>query len=334
MTGGYGPRVGYVEMGLMDGTVFLRLLEDLRREGWDDKADEIEAAMRERAERWRTLEYPFGSEMAWDSTGQEEVYGWCKFFGFDAKADVTLNAILGYMPTVPHWGYNGNARRYWDFIYGGAPNQGIERQIHHYGSGLNAIPVLDAYRENPEDLYLLRVGFGGSSGAIAAIGQSGFPSAAFHSDPGKLRWDDYIGDYGPNLFGHAMTTGAYLVEHDTLGWLGFGGSVEEDGDAVVIRPWDTMRQRVYLAPLGLYLTLDSGRFESVRHDAASGEVTIALAPADEHTPSARLRVEQPATLDGVGTYGPTAKWEVARGAYVVPLKETSVTVVLRPSEAE
>lgn len=55
----------------------------------------------------------FGSEMAWDSTGQEGVYAWSKYFGNTATATNTLNSILAYQPTVPHWGYNGNARRYW-----------------------------------------------------------------------------------------------------------------------------------------------------------------------------------------------------------------------------
>jgi Family of unknown function (DUF5695) len=41
-----------------------------------------------------------------------------------------VNAIIGYMPTVPHWGYNGSARRYWDFIYA-AKYSRIERQLHH-----------------------------------------------------------------------------------------------------------------------------------------------------------------------------------------------------------
>ena len=64
------------------------------------------------------------------------------------------------MPTLPHWGYNGNARRYWDFVYGGKLRQ-FERQLHDYGSGSNAIPVLAYYRAHPDDYYLLRVGYGG-----------------------------------------------------------------------------------------------------------------------------------------------------------------------------
>ena len=81
------------------------------------------------------------------------------YFHYDDKADVTLNAILAYDPAIPSWGYNGSARRYWDFIYGADPKYSrIERQLHHYGSGLNAIPLLQEYREHPDDLYLLRVG--------------------------------------------------------------------------------------------------------------------------------------------------------------------------------
>ena len=65
----------------------------------------------------------FGSEMAWDSTGQEGVYAWSVYFGDSTTATNTLNSILAYQPTVPHWGYNGNARRYWDNIYGGKVSQ-------------------------------------------------------------------------------------------------------------------------------------------------------------------------------------------------------------------
>ena len=329
--GEFGIGVGWRDMGLMEGSVFKHVLDDLRHEGWDEKADELEALMRKRAEHWKSLQYPYGSEMAWDSTGQEEVYTWCKHFGFDEKAQVTLNAVLAYMPTVPHWGYNGNARRYWDFIYGGAPGQGIERQIHHYGSGLNSIPVLDAYRRNPADFYLLRVGYGGSSGALSAIDQQGFAACAFHSNPARLQWDTYSGDNGPNFFGHATTVGSYLVKHPDLGWLGFGGSIHTGNAAdsgVTLKPYDTFRQRVYLAPLGLYLMLDAGRFELVYYDPASGTVKLTLAPAGEFTPSALLRIEQPADLDGVGEYVPDSKFKRQRDAWVIPLEAESTSVTL------
>lgn len=70
--------VGYSRVGLMGETVVGELLADLRREQWTDEADAVEAAMKLRADAWSTQAVPYGSEMAWDSTGQEGIYYWSK----------------------------------------------------------------------------------------------------------------------------------------------------------------------------------------------------------------------------------------------------------------
>ncbi len=324
-------RVGYWRLGLMEGDVFVGLLDDLRREGWTDKAHLIEARMQARADRWKTEAYPFGSEMAWDSTGQEEVYAWCKRFGYEDKARVSIDSILAYDPTVPHWGYNGNARRYWDFLYGGKLSR-IERQIHHYGSGLNAIPLLSEYRAHPDDLYLLRVGYGGTMGALSNIQEDGFASVAFHSFPSTLKWDAYGGgDYGPNFFGHAWNTATYLVDTRDFGWQAFGGNVSKDRRWVRLEPKDSFRTRVYLAPVGLYLTLDAGKFESVAFDTATKAVRVVLSPATRNTPQARLRIESSAELSGVGQYAPKVPYAIDAGAYAVPLRRGATEMILMPT---
>jgi len=322
----------YAQFGQMDGTVFLLILLDLQREGWVEQAAALEKTMRARAEVWRSLGYPFGSEMPWDSTGQEEVYAWCRFFGFDEKAMVTLNAILGYMPTVPHWGYNGSARRYWDFMYAGKL-RGVERQLHHYGSALNAIPVLSEYRSRPDNLHLLRVGHAGMMGGIANVTQDGFGPSAFHAHPARLRIDGYSGDYGPGFFGHAVGTGTYVVNDPEFGWLAFGGNLRvaaggagAAAGTVHATPLDAARSRVYLAPLGLWLTLDAGTFEAV--ELSGPVVRVTLSPATAAVPSARLRVEQPAAVEGVGRIAPAEGFQLERGAYVVPLGEEPAVVVL------
>ncbi len=314
----------YAQFGQMEGTVFIRILEDLKREGWTEQAAALEATMRGRAEVWRSLGYPFGSEMPWDSTGQEEVYGWSRYFGFDDKALVTLNAILAYMPTVPHWGYNGSARRYWDFQYAGKLRR-VERQLHHYGSALNAIPVLAEYRVHHDDFYLLRVGHAGMMGALANITEEGFPPAAFHSYPATLEIDGITGDYGPGFLGHAINTGTYLTRHPEFGWVAFGGNLATEGEAVTVRPLDAARSQVYLAPLGLFLTLEAGAFESVTLSADG--VRIRLAPADAHTTQARLRVEFPAEV--AREVAPVGPYPVEREAFVIPLGSGPTEVVMR-----
>lgn len=316
----------YAQYGLMDGSVFLEILKDLQREGMTLEAADMESKMRARADLWRTQAYPFGSEMAWDSTGQEEVYGWTKYFGYTDKAQVCLNAILGYMPAIPHWGYNGCARRFWDFKYGGAKIERLERMLHHYGSSLNAIPVLAEYRDHPDDIHLLRIGYGGMMGSLAAIDQEGFPSMAFHSFPDTMKWDSRTGDYGLSFFGHAFNTATYLVNHPEFGWQAFGGNLVVDADTVRLTPLDSFRKRIYLAPLGLWMTLDAGRFEQVELNPGTGLVRVGLAPRDDHTPAARLRVEQPGQAQAGGSYTVSGSFSRERDAYVVPL-DTDVTWV-------
>lgn len=290
------PKVWYVDLGLMEGSVFIELLNDLKREGWTEKANLIEARMKERTDKWLQEEYPFGSEMAWDSTGQEEVYGWCNYFNRPDKAAVSLNSILGYMPTLPHWGYNGNARRYWDFLYGGKLSR-IERQLHHYGSGLNAIPVLTEYRQHPEDFYLLRVGYGGAMGALSNIDQDGAASVAFHSFPSTLKWDAYSGDYGPNFLGHALNAATYIVNHHDFGWQAFGGNVKVSASKIVVKPLDSLRQRVFFAPAGLWLTLDAGNFDTVEYDTKTKSIRVLLT-GDQYTPTAYFSMAQTALSEG------------------------------------
>lgn len=309
----------YVQFGQMEGTVFLLVLEDLQREEWTDEAQKLEIAMRARAEHWSSLNYPFGSEMPWDSTGQEEVYMWSKYFGFDQKAAVTLKAILAYMPTLPHWGYNGCAHRYWDFLYAGKLSR-IERQIHHYGSALNAIPVLHAFKETPNDFYLLRVGYGGLMGALSNITEEGFAPCAFHSFPSSLCIDGISGDYGPGFFGYAVNTASFLVHHDDFGWLAFGGNVTRKSDWITMEVTTAARSRVFIAAEGieLVLVLDAGKFRSVSYHPQTGKIRIVLDPANEFTPQALLRIT-PYPDEDSEKYIPKGFSKNNRDLYEIPL---------------
>jgi len=199
------PRLApeYVKFGQMEGDIFLAILADLRREGMIAPANALEEAMRARAALWSREAYPFGSEMPWDSTGQEEVYAWMRHFGDHQKAELTREVILAYDPVIPHWGYNGSARRYWDFLFAGKTAR-IERQLHHYGSSLNALPLFDSFRRDPDDIHLLRVAYGGLMGSLSNIDRDGFGACAFHSYPDMMRFDAYSGDYGMSFFGHAF----------------------------------------------------------------------------------------------------------------------------------
>jgi hypothetical protein len=312
----------------MDGTIFLLLLDDLKREGWQSQASALEGQMKTHAEDWNRRALPYGSEMAWDSTGQEQIYAVTKYFGNDEKAKITLDSILGYMPAIPHWGYNGSARRFWDFFYGAAPGGTSERQLHHYGSGLNAIPVLTAFRSDPSDFHLLQTGYGGAMGGLSNIDQEGFAATAFHSFPQNMRWDTYTGDYGPNFFGVAVNAGTYVVNHPEFGWQAFGGNTTVEGEWIRVQPLDAFRQRVYIGPLGLWLTLDSGMFDALEINSRTHAVRVGISPAGPWDRRGRLRIEQPARIAGVGLYRLKENLTKERDAFIITLQSKTSWVEL------
>ncbi|KAF6814612.1 hypothetical protein CPLU01_14363 [Colletotrichum plurivorum] len=322
--------VGYNRVGLMGETVFGEILSDLTREGQTAKASALSASMRSRAVQWDGEEVPFGSEMAWDSTGQEGVYYWAKYFGFTNTATKSVNSVLGFMQTVPHWGWNGNARRYWDNIYGGKLRR-IERQIHHYGSGLNALVLLSAFRSSPQDTYLLRTGYAGTTGPLSNINQDGFAAASFHSWPDTLRWDGISGDYGPGFLGLALGSGTYVVQESELGLVAFGGSLTSSGGTVTVAPKDAVRKRVFIGPLGLFVSVDAGVISQVSYVAASRSVSVTLGQLDgvPRAASAVLWLEAPA--GGAGFRVTTSGIAQARGGWQVPLSSSSVIVQLGPA---
>ncbi len=315
------------QWGLMVGSVFLDVLRDLKREGWTEEGEKLQAYMRRRAELWKERPYPFGSEMPWGPTSQEEIYAWCKHFGFREKADLTIDTIVAGAPAVPNWGYNGSMHFYFGAnCYG--KWTGLERELHWYLSSLCATATLHAFRENPDDFHLLRIGYGGSTGVLSNIDQQGHGSMSFHAVPALMDFDPYTADYGCHFYGYCHNAGSYVVKHDEFGWLGFGCDVEPTAGRVTIVPRDAFRQRVYLAPLGLWLTLDCGRFERLAMNLDSQTIDITLAAADPFTPTARLRIENPG---GKVSYVPAGDYANVREAWEIKLSDRPVTIQLKPT---
>lgn len=291
------PLVDYGDVGLMGETVWYELLADLRAEGLQSSYDSIESIMKSRQQHWASIPDPFGSEAPWDSTGQEAVYLWSRYFNDTNLVNRTLASIRGYMSNIPNWAYSGNARRWWDFDISGKLAR-FERQVHHYASPLNAVPLLESYmRTKNASFYDLRLGFAGWSGALTNVNAEGFGSQAFHAWPDTLKWDGYSSDYGAGLTGHMVYSICILADHPDFGLVAMGGNLEHqfDGKTKVL-PRDTVRRRIYVAPLGLHVRAESGIVTEFTYDAANQ----ALSASFESMPGSSL---QEATVEWEDTIG-------------------------------
>lgn len=338
------PNTVYSNLGLMGETVWGELVADLEAENYTSEAATFEGIMRSRQQVWAMEADPYGSEMAWDSTGEEGVYYWSHYFNDNTTAQKTVDAIRGYMPTVAHWGWNGNARRYWDFLYAGSIQLArIERQVHHYGSGLNALPMLSNYRSSSdpgslEAIYDLRVGYGGNQGPLSNVDAGGFGSMAFHSYPDTLHWDAYSGDYGPNFLGHVLGAAAYLVDHPIFGWVSFGGSLAEgNGSVITVEPRDAVRKHVFIAPVSLYVTIDAGAIANFTYDTALQTVQVAIvgdqaaigASGDgiHWTQQAVMKWQQTAQQNTTSLYLKNSGFVESLGGNIVNISATSATTI-------
>jgi hypothetical protein len=171
----------------------------------------------------------------------------------------------------------------------------------------------------------LRIGYAGGNAALTNIDRDGFASAAFHSYPDTLKWDAYSGDYGMNFFGYAMNAATYVADMNEFGWQAFGGNIRVNGDRVVVTPLDSMRRRVFIAPLGLWLNLDAGSFSSIEIDKKKRTVSVVLSPATPNVIEARLRVEQTAKLK---SFAPERSHKTERGAWVIKLRAVVTKIEL------
>lgn len=190
-------------------------------------------------------------------------------------------------------------------------------------SGLNSLPLIAAFEASPTDYYLLRVGFSGLSGPLSNIDEGGFASASFHSFADTLAWDAYSGDYGPNFVGHSLGMGSVLVNHPDFGWQVFGGIVTSTSPNVEVQVRDSVRRRVFIAPLAALLSLDAGAFSAISYNPTARTVAITVLPSAgpsgaASAPNGRLVISQTAAVSGVGLLKPTITLAQDAGAFVIP----------------
>jgi len=336
--------VGTPDVGLMDGTVFREVLYALQIEGATNStingwANTIQSNMKKRADGWSTQTFPYGSEFNFDTTGQEEVYVWLTYFNYTASAAQTLECVLGYMRKFfPNWAWNGGARSMGDLGNNGKwfINRGVERVLMHYRAGLNMIPLIEAYRANPDDLLLLEISMGSLVGQLTNIDDSGATSMGFHSYPFVLEHDPHSGDYGLGFFGHTLEASSFAILHPDYSWQCYlCDIINSTSTSIHWAPRDSYRVRTYVERLGLYLVAQTGNFQELSLDLAGSNLQITFVPRGTNSGYTYIRLEvkkeaksRPGSNFAVYEQDGT-KSSIVRGAYQIPPNSvsTAATVV-------
>ena len=285
--------LGTPGVGFMDGTVFREVLLALKVEAVENKtfanfSQMLDANMKQRQQGWEVNPHPYGSEFAFDTTGQEEVVIWNIYYGNETAAKNVVDHVLSYMRSSPTWAYNGGTRSWGDGGNNGKylptfQTGNSNRGNMHYRAGLNMIPLIEWYRLHPDELFLLEIAMGAIAGQLANIDSNGAPSMMWHAVPHVMDYDPHSGDFGLGFFGNSLESGIYYVQDKDLGELCYLCDVVSDSEngTTLLLPRDTNHINAFLEPIALYMQAEAGSFASVSINLAKRMLEVRFSETTE-----------------------------------------------------
>lgn len=271
--------VGATEYGNMgELTIPLHLPDALAAEGMNAEAEWVRETSASKAAFFGKEAYPFGSEMAYDSTAYEAVYAYAKSAGDATTMEKAVMASFSNRGHQPNWYYyNTDLRQhgetYWNVSY-----------MTHLGGW-----VLYDYslNEGHRDYALIK-----SAYASYLAGWSLINSGYWNSDPRTLGsscwvlhtgWENskeivpgnvplirkawqMSGESGLGYFAGLKMASSVVIEHPVLGIYGFGCDVQVNGSVWTIRPRDGLRMRIYDTVNNWSIEIDRGAIKEVDVD--------------------------------------------------------------------
>lgn len=286
----------------------LHLADALNREGLEEEAEWVRETVRTKAEYFASQEYPYGSEMPYDSTAFEAVYAYGKTIGDRRVMEMTKDVSCANRGRQPVW-----------YLYGTDLRQmGDSSWNVSYMTQLGAYPVYDWLFGEGE-------AFGGDKGTgdVACLdlvemwyaswlaGWSIFNSGGCWSeapenegtagwivdgDVGRFSGEKAEGGGGPyrnglvamsgegalGFYGALLTAASAVVDHPVLGRYGFGCRIRQEGGAEIIEPTDGLGIRMHHIPGGWSVVLNRDTINRAVWDGTKLTLFLSNLTGDAH----------------------------------------------------
>jgi hypothetical protein len=249
-------------VGIMCGSNAVRILEDLKKEGWTDEYNKLRAEMEACNKVMVDDPYPFSSELTIDQTAHEQVYFFTKYFGSREKNDISKRVVKALRGgNEPVWfRYGQDRRNFWSCWY---------------SESLNGMALLDAFDDTGDPDMFVK-GYAGVMCVAANLLPDGMGFSQFVWSPDQFAHDPNTKEGGQGQWGFMQSARAYVLQDEAFGLIGAGCHVEQGSDQTRIVPKDGLRKVVVYPAKKLHVRLTQGEIAwmSIQHSGDRLEFSI------------------------------------------------------------
>lgn len=337
------------------------MIEALRSEGMTEEADNLQEhfAKDKGNAMLNYARYPYGSEFAYDNTGEEGAYSALKAL-LNYYPDETDAAAAYHKMSMAEWktramrGIQPTWYQYADPVFIG----GESWWNFQYTASLAGYIMDDylRYQDNGWDTdsgaWAQRVNYAAklsnfnsiNMGQISAdsIGAVSWRYTMYKGGHGAMNvndggtrvmnngWNDFSGESDEGLYGSLLSISSDVVTDPIFGLYGYGSTVSSSGEAYTVTPLDGFGKRINDIDHKLYVTMvqDSVSKAVINHDGTRFELNVVPGTVQEHL--SQIKVSGAGLADGWYTIKVNGK---ESGQFYVKDKEGTANVVLE-SDAE
>ena len=280
-------------IGVMGGANSLNIMEDLGREGLQAERGELLDEIKKCNEVFLEEPYPYSSEYPVDTTAQEQVYFFTRYFGNTEKNLRTLQVMRAL---------RGGNQPVW-FQYG---NDNKGDLTCWYTESTNGWALLRAF-DDDGDLDTLIKGFAGVMSVAVDLLPDGMCFAHFLSTPGIFDFTPpRTLDGGIAQFGFLKAAKAYVIHDDSFGLIGCGCRVESSTGKIRAYPHDGLRKRLRFVSEAIDIEVAQGEIDWALVVDAEGQLDLSLSDSTNVVKRAELEIRGLAKGDHMVRYGSAA----------------------------
>ena len=304
------------------------MIEVLKEEGMTDEAGRLQKRFaQEKGTRMSTAAYPYGSEFAYDNTGEEGAYAAAKalreYYPDDANAGKALSnmkkaewktrAMRGIQPTWYHYAdpvFIGG-EHWWNFQYtaslaGSIMDDWLRYQDNGWDTASSAWAERVNYAAKLSNFNAVNMG----QISDKSIGSVSWRYTMYKGGHGAMNvndggtrvmnngWNDFSGESEEGLYGSLLRISSDVVTDPVFGLTGYGSTVSKEGTSYTVTPADGVGKRINIIDDKLYAELeqDSCTKAVINSAGPSFELSLKCLSTEEHL--SRIKLSGAGLKDG------------------------------------